>query len=319
MSKHLNRGLRQASLVAYLVPLTQQLWRGRSARCLSCSTRFAYSDLTPKRYSKSLYGLDGRQQFRRKLSAAQRDRELRNESARMTADGAQQQERVPAASRQAVTFIRARHILLESQQMANTILERVQLAESGPARTQLFASLAQTLSTCETRTRGGDLGWFRRGQMVPAFEEACLAAEANVPFKVRTEFGWHVVEVLEFGHQRGVISVKEFAELYQNSERRKLYQLIDVREPGELEIVQLEGFMNLPLNEYSRWRHLVEGSETQPPVLDRNRPIVVMCHHGIRSATMCAYLCQQGFSNVLNLLGGIDAYAAEIDQGLRRY
>jgi rhodanese-related sulfurtransferase len=155
--------------------------------------------------------------------------------------------------------------------------------------------------------------------MVASFEAACLEAALNEPFKTRTEFGWHVVEVLEFGSQRGVISPEDFAEVYRDPEQRKRYQLIDVREPGELEIVSLDDFMNLPLNEYSRWRHLVEGNPDQAPALDPSRPVIVMCHHGIRSATMCAYLCQQGFKDVLNLLGGIDAYAVQIDPSLRRY
>ncbi|MEB3232736.1 MAG: rhodanese-like domain-containing protein [Leptolyngbyaceae bacterium] len=90
-------------------------------------------------------------------------------------------------------------------------------------------------------------------------------------------------------------------------------QLIDVREPDEWAIAHLDHFLHCPLSQFEQW----SGS-----LLDRLDPAietVVMCHHGIRSAYMCQWLQDQGFTNVKNLVGGIDAYASAIDPTLRRY
>ncbi|KAK4530959.1 hypothetical protein CCYA_CCYA06G1816 [Cyanidiococcus yangmingshanensis] len=308
-------------VVGYLAPVRALPVRTRSARSASFETRAALGmnpgPSVPLWSSQHRLLRSGLQRWHWR-SRANSEVPRRTNGVRMQADGTETRA-VQTEPHRAVTFIRARHILVESEQMANTVLEQIRSCTSADSRTQLFSSLARTLSTCETRTRGGELGWFRRGQMVPSFEEACLEATVHEPFKVRTEFGWHIVEVLELGSQRGVISPEEFAQVYRDPDLRKRYQLVDVREPGELELVSLDGFMNLPLNEYSRWRHLVEGDGEQEPVLDRSRPVIVMCHHGIRSATMCAYLSQQGFHDVLNLLGGIDAYATKVDSSLRRY
>ncbi|MDW8452067.1 MAG: hypothetical protein RML39_01250 [Oscillatoriaceae cyanobacterium SKYGB_i_bin93] len=46
---------------------------------------------------------------------------------------------------------------------------------------------------------------------------------------------------------------------------------------------------------------------------------MVLCHHGIRSAYMCKWLSQQGFTNVKNVVGGIDAYALAVDPKVPRY
>jgi rhodanese-related sulfurtransferase len=44
-----------------------------------------------------------------------------------------------------------------------------------------------------------------------------------------------------------------------------------------------------------------------------------MCHHGMRSAQMCQWLTQQGFTNVKNIVGGIDAYSVGVDSSIPRY
>lgn len=90
-------------------------------------------------------------------------------------------------------------------------------------------------------------------------------------------------------------------------------QLIDVREPQELAIVHLPGFQNLPLSEFAAW------SGNIPTHLDPHCETLVICHHGMRSAQMCQWLVSQGFTDVKNIRGGIDAYAVEVDPDLPRY
>lgn len=90
-------------------------------------------------------------------------------------------------------------------------------------------------------------------------------------------------------------------------------QLIDVREPEEAAIVSLPDFQLLPLSQYGDW---------SPHILTQFNPeveTIVLCHHGIRSAQMCQWLMVQGFTQVKNLTGGIDAYAYEVDPTLPRY
>lgn len=90
-------------------------------------------------------------------------------------------------------------------------------------------------------------------------------------------------------------------------------QLVDVREPQEIAIAHLEGFQNFPLSEFNLW------SEDIQTRLDPHAETLVLCHHGIRSAQMCQWLINQGFTNVKNIVGGIDAYSIVVDRNVPRY
>ncbi len=90
-------------------------------------------------------------------------------------------------------------------------------------------------------------------------------------------------------------------------------QLIDVREPEELAIAQIAGFVNLPLSQFAEWSG---GIQTR---FDADAETIVLCHHGVRSAQMCSWLHQQGFSRVRNVVGGIEQYAAKVDASIPRY
>lgn len=90
-------------------------------------------------------------------------------------------------------------------------------------------------------------------------------------------------------------------------------QLIDVREPEELAIAHVDQFTHLPLSEFREWSADIQSR------LNPHAETIVMCHHGMRSAQMCQWLMQQGFTNVKNLAGGIDAYASVVDPSIPRY
>jgi len=84
---------------------------------------------------------------------------------------------------------------------------------------------------------------------------------------------------------------------------------LDVREPWELEICCLPESLAIPL-------------ATLPGRLDalpRDNPLVVLCHHGMRSERAVQWLRANGFSNAINLAGGIDAWARRIDPAMRTY
>lgn len=90
-------------------------------------------------------------------------------------------------------------------------------------------------------------------------------------------------------------------------------QLIDVREPHEIEIASVPNFVNLPLSQFAGWSASIKQA------FDPHAETVVMCHLGMRSAQMCQWLIEQGFTNVRNLSGGIDAYSRRIDSSVPLY
>ena len=89
-----------------------------------------------------------------------------------------------------VEEIRAAHILVKTEKEADFILGELKKNES-------FPHLAKKYSLCPSKSQGGDLGWFSRGMMVPEFEKAAFSAKILSPVKVQTQFGWHVILVLE--------------------------------------------------------------------------------------------------------------------------
>jgi adenylyltransferase/sulfurtransferase len=86
-------------------------------------------------------------------------------------------------------------------------------------------------------------------------------------------------------------------------------QLVDVREPYEWKIAHIEGAQHLPLGQVS----------TGLSSLDSTVRTVTYCHHGMRSLQALEMLKAAGFSNVQSLEGGLDAWAREVDPGMRRY
>ncbi len=85
--------------------------------------------------------------------------------------------------------------------------------------------------------------------------------------------------------------------------------LLDVREPWEYEICHIEGSQLIPMG---RIQSAVES-------LDKNKETVVICHHGIRSRAVAIFLEREGFSNVINLEGGVDRWADEVDPQMPKY
>ena len=85
--------------------------------------------------------------------------------------------------------------------------------------------------------------------------------------------------------------------------------LLDVREPWEWELVRIEGALHIPMGQVPA--RLAE--------IPRERPVVVMCHHGMRSHQVAQFLLGQGYADVANLDGGIDAWARSVDASLALY
>ncbi len=88
-------------------------------------------------------------------------------------------------------------------------------------------------------------------------------------------------------------------------------RLIDVREPDEWDHCRISGAELMPLSQWPQ--RAIEHLK------DKAQPLLIHCHHGGRSARAASWLLEQGFADVRNVAGGIDAWATEIDPTVPRY
>lgn len=99
------------------------------------------------------------------------------------------------------------------------------------------------------------------------------------------------------------------AELQRWRQDGKAFLLLDVRTDEETAVCTLPDSVHIPMN-------LIPLRSNELP---DSLPIVVYCHHGIRSLHTAIYLADAGFETLYNLQGGIDAWAAQIDENMARY
>ena len=125
-------------------------------------------------------------------------------------------------------LVDASHILVGSKEQAEQILSDIR------AQKITFEDAARQYSTCPSAKAGGSLGEFGRGQMVPAFEEACFALqEGEISEPVQTEFGYHLIRLnrkqesqpVSFGDAREQLTKQLLAEKQQAAYQSKLNQL----------------------------------------------------------------------------------------------
>lgn len=102
------------------------------------------------------------------------------------------------------------------------------------------------------------------------------------------------------------ISVGDAAILRDNN---KEAVFLDVREDSELALCRIDGALHIPMGE------IPERHKTLP----KDAPLIVFCHHGMRSLNVVQFLEAKGFDNAINLAGGIHAWAVEVDPEMRRY
>ena len=85
--------------------------------------------------------------------------------------------------------------------------------------------------------------------------------------------------------------------------------LLDVREPHEFTHCRIEGSVNMPMNQVF----------ANYATLDPQQEIVVICHHGMRSAQIANFLQSNGFLKIINLTGGVAAWASQVDRTMPTY
>lgn len=104
------------------------------------------------------------------------------------------------------------------------------------------------------------------------------------------------------------ISVTELARWLADPSRERPV-LLDVREPWEQQICTIAGSQSMPMRQIP----------ARFGTLDPEQPIVCVCHHGHRSAQVTMFLERQGYEDVYNLSGGVDAWAREVDPDMATY
>ena len=102
------------------------------------------------------------------------------------------------------------------------------------------------------------------------------------------------------------ISAKELNELINSTNK---IQIVDVREHFEWDICHIKGTLNIPMN------LIIESVDK----ISKDITTVIMCHHGTRSINVIHYLERIGYKNLINLEGGIHAWATIIDPNMATY
>ncbi len=124
--------------------------------------------------------------------------------------------------------VSASHILVESEEKAKDIYAKIQSGE------MTFEDAAKAFSSCPSSQRGGDLGEFGRGQMVPEFDKACFEmAVGEMRGPVKTQFGFHLIRLdkkneakaLTLEEVKGPLSQKLLSEAQQKAYQSKMNQL----------------------------------------------------------------------------------------------
>ncbi len=103
------------------------------------------------------------------------------------------------------------------------------------------------------------------------------------------------------------ITVSEASQLRASAPDRVV--IVDVRESFEIDICKVEGAQHVPM------RQIPEHLETLP----KDKHLLILCHAGGRSRRVTEFLRARGFEAVSNIAGGIDAWAEQIEPGMRRY
>nr|VDC85814.1 unnamed protein product [Brassica rapa] len=202
-----------------------------------------------------------------------------------------------------------------------------------------MSELAAEYSICPSKKDGGLLGWVKLGQMVPEFEEAAFKAELNHVVTCKTQFGWHLLQVLSERYNSSVnhpltfsthtvvvtgkyyidrepvkdIQVEELHSKMQDPLFMEEAQLVDVREPDEIAKASLPGFQVFPLRQFESWAPEITSK------LNPDKDTFAMCKAGGRSLNVANWLLSQGFKSVYTVAGGIQAYSLKVDPSIPTY
>lgn len=107
------------------------------------------------------------------------------------------------------------------------------------------------------------------------------------------------------------ISPTELNNLLEANLSAQSMVLVDCREQEERDVASIVSSLHLPMSKLPEGLEVLEGKQ--------QTPLVVYCHHGVRSQNVAAWLAEQGYADVRSLAGGIDAWAVQIEPEMARY
>jgi parvulin-like peptidyl-prolyl isomerase len=130
--------------------------------------------------------------------------------------------------------VKASHILLNDEAEAKNILSEIKAGAS-------FEELAKTKSKDSSRERGGDLGYFTRGQMVKSFEDVAFSlAIGDVSEPVKSDFGWHIIKVLD----KRKLPLPEFNKVKSTLEQELMHNYLEKYTRKLIEDAKIELMIN---------------------------------------------------------------------------
>ena len=139
-----------------------------------------------------------------------------------------------------------------------------------------------------------------------------LTVNYNKPPDVRGEFLVSLIRGCAILRSRrmGIPIEITPAEVKRRMDAGEELTLLDVREPDEYQICRIESATLVPMREVSQQFDRLE--EAAPP-------LIVFCHHGVRSLTVVSWLREQGLTECQSMAGGIDAWSRDVDPDVPRY
>lgn len=110
------------------------------------------------------------------------------------------------------------------------------------------------------------------------------------------------------------MNVAEFGDIVKDESVRSMYQIVDVREEGELAASKIQGgdILHLPLSTAGEWTKDIATGK----LLDPAKPTLCLCRAGRRSMQLAQFLIQQEFEEVYNIEGGMLSYYADVDRSV---
>ncbi|TNF53960.1 hypothetical protein EP227_05100 [bacterium] len=160
--------------------------------------------------------------------------------------------------------VRAQHILVDTEEEADEILQKILKGED-------FEELAKSFSKDQsTAVKGGDLGFFGKGRMVPEFEQAAFSLKVGeVSEPVQTKFGYHIIKGLEIkeGEQREFDEVKSIVERRLKAEKQKsLFDTYIESLKGKAGVVEIneEELKELAQGEPAEEKSMISISPAEP-------------------------------------------------------
>ena len=98
-------------------------------------------------------------------------------------------------------------------------------------------------------------------------------------------------------------------QLQQKRDNQESFQFIDVREKDEYDFAKIDGATLIPLSQF----------QERFQEIDPDQEVVIYCHHGGRSMRACEFLLSQGYTDLINVKGGIDQWSLKINPKVPRY